>query len=71
MAAVVFFNQGWFLKQYDKLCSMYYIHKGDKAFKKLKLQRAIDHYNTALKLYELYSEKIYIILIKIVRSKLI
>lgn len=51
MGAVVFFNQAWFLKQYDKMCSMYYIHKGDKAFKKLKLQRAIEHYNTALKLY--------------------
>lgn len=51
MGAVVFFNQAWFLKQYDKMCSMYYIHKGDKAFKKLKLQRAIDNYNTALKLY--------------------
>ena len=51
MAAVVYFNQAWFLKQYDKMCSMYYIHKGDKAFKKLKLQRAIDYYNTALKLY--------------------
>ena len=51
MGAVVFLNQAWFLKQYDKMCSMYYIHKGDKAFKKLKLQRAIDNYNTALKLY--------------------
>lgn len=51
MAAVVYFNQAWFLKQYDKLCSMYYVHKGDKAFKKLKLQKAIDYYNTALKLY--------------------
>ena len=51
MGAVVYFNQAWFLKQYDKMCSMYYIHKGDKAFRKLKLQRAIDHYNTALKLF--------------------
>ena len=51
MAAVVFFNQSWFLKQYDKICSMYYIHKGDKAFAKLKLQKAIDYYNTALKLF--------------------
>lgn len=51
MAAVVYFNQAWFLKQYDKLCSMYYVNKGDKAFKKLKLQKAIDYYNTALKLY--------------------
>lgn len=50
-AAIVFFNQDWFLKQYDKICSMYYIHKGDKAFSRLKLQKAIDYYNTALKLF--------------------
>lgn len=50
-AAVVYFNQDWFLKQYDKLCSMYYVHKGDKALSHLKVQRAIDHYNRALKLY--------------------
>lgn len=51
MAAIVFFNQAWFSKQYDKMCSMYYIYKGDKAFKKLKLQKAIDYYSTALKLF--------------------
>lgn len=50
-AAVVFFNQDWFIKQYDKLCSMYYIHKGDKAYSHLKMQKAIDNYNRALKLY--------------------
>lgn len=48
---IVYFNQEWFMKQYDKLCSMYYIYKGDKAYSKLKLQRAIDNYNTALRLY--------------------
>lgn len=51
LAALAFFNQDWFMKQYDKMCSMYYIHKGDKAYSKLKLQKAIDYYNTALKLY--------------------
>lgn len=30
---------------------MYNIYKGDKAYSKLKLQKAIDYYNTALKLY--------------------
>ena len=35
------------------------------------LAYSLNEDNTALKLYELYSEKIYIILIKIVRSKLI
>lgn len=51
MAVVVYFNLGWFSKQYDKMCSMYYIHKGDKAFAKLKIQKAIQYYNEALKLY--------------------
>lgn len=51
LAALAFFNQDWFLKQYDKMCSMYYIYKGDNAYSKLKLQKAIDYYNTALKLY--------------------
>ncbi len=50
-AGVAYLNQAWFLKQYDKLWSMYYIHKGDKAFTRLKLQKAIDYYNRALKLY--------------------
>lgn len=50
-AAFVFFNQDFFMKQYDKLCSIYYIYKGDKAFSNLKLQKAIDYYNTALRLY--------------------
>jgi len=50
-AAVVYFNQNWFLKQYDKLTSMYYVHRGDKALSHLKVQKAIDHYNRALKLY--------------------
>ena len=46
-----YFNQTWFLKQYDKMMAMYYVHRGDKAYSHLKLQRAIDHYNRALKLY--------------------
>lgn len=50
-AAAAYFNQDWCMKQYDKLCSMYYIHKGDKAFSRLKMQKAIDYYNRALKLY--------------------
>ena len=39
------------MKQYDKLTGMYYIHKGDKEFSHLRLQKAIDYYNRALKLY--------------------
>lgn len=51
LIAVGFTNRDWFLKQYDKVTSMYYIYKGDKAYAKLKLQSAIDNYNTALRLY--------------------
>lgn len=51
LIAVGLVNRDWFLKQYDKVTSMYYIYKGDKAYSKLKLQSAIDNYNTALRLY--------------------
>ncbi len=49
--AFCFFNKEWTMKQYDKITSMYYVHKGDKAFSHLKMQKAVDYYNTALKLY--------------------
>lgn len=51
LAAAVFFNQEWVMKQYDKMCSMYNVYRGDKALSKLKVQKAIDFYNKALKLY--------------------
>lgn len=51
VGAFLYLNSEWTLKQYDKFCSMYYVHKGDKAYSKLKLQKAIDYYNRALKLY--------------------
>ena len=37
--------------QFDKIRGMYYVHKGDKAYKKWKLQKAIDYYLRAVKLY--------------------
>lgn len=46
-----FFNQPWIERQYDKLCGVYYIHKGDKAYSHLKLQKAIDYYTQGLRLY--------------------
>ena len=47
----VFFYWGWFEKQFDKVTGMYYVYKGDKAYKKDKLQKAIDYYNQGLALY--------------------
>lgn len=38
-------------RQLDKVRGVYYVHKGDKALKELKLQRAIGYYNRAVQLY--------------------
>lgn len=51
VVAFAYFNQSWIIRQYDKLSSLYYVYKGDKAYSKLKLQKSIDYYNKALKLY--------------------
>lgn len=47
----VYFNQDIAMKQVDKVSSLYYVHKGDKAYSHLKFQKAIDNYQRALKLY--------------------
>lgn len=47
----VFFYWGWFEKQYYKVLGMYYVYKGDKAYRHADLQQAIDCYNKGLKLY--------------------
>lgn len=47
----IFFNLGWVERQYDKCIGMYYVYKGDKAYKKAELQKAIDYYNKGLGLY--------------------
>ena len=39
------------MRQCDKIVSLYYVYKGDKAYSHLKLQKSIDYYNRALKLY--------------------
>jgi len=49
--AGAFFHQDWFIRQYDKALGMYYVYKGDKAYKKMELQQAIDYYNHGLQLY--------------------
>lgn len=52
----IFFYWGWFEKQYDKCVGMYYVYKGDKAYKKAELQKAIDYYNRGLELYPEHSK---------------
>jgi len=47
----VFVFWGWYEKQINKVRGMYYVYQGDKAFKKHKLQKAINNYNKGLKLY--------------------
>lgn len=47
----VFFYWGWFEKQYCKGLGMYYVYKGDKAYRHADLQKAIDYYNEGLQLY--------------------
>lgn len=50
-AFCIFFYWGWFEKQFDKGLGMYYVNKGDKAYRKGDLQLAIDNYNKGLELY--------------------
>lgn len=47
----VFFYWGWFEKQFDKALGVYDVYKGDRAYKKGELQKAIDYYNNGLALY--------------------
>jgi tetratricopeptide (TPR) repeat protein len=50
-ALCLFFFWGWFQKQYDKGVGMYYVYMGDKAYKHMDLQKAIDFYNKGLNFY--------------------
>lgn len=50
-ALVLFFFWGWFVKQYYKGVGMYDVYKGDKAYQKRDLQKAIEYYNKGLELY--------------------
>lgn len=51
VGALIYMHPVFFNRQIDKVKSLYYVHKGDKALKKQKLQKAINYYNTALRLY--------------------
>ena len=46
-----YFNQQFVMHQADKVKGMYYVYKGDKAYKQMKMQDAIRYYNKGLNLY--------------------
>ena len=52
IAAAIYFNQG-FIKTHiiNRAKGMYYVHKGDEAYRKMKTNKAIKFYNKGLKLF--------------------
>ncbi len=51
IAGLVYLFPNFFEHQVHKIQGMYFVHKGDKAYRKMKLQKAIDYYNRGLQLY--------------------
>lgn len=51
ICAAVYFNQEFSWRQVNKVKGMYYVYKGDKAYRELEMQDAIKFYNKGLKLY--------------------
>lgn len=47
----LFFCWDWYVRQYYKCEGLYAVYRGDKAYKKRDLQKAIDYYNKGLLLY--------------------
>lgn len=52
----VFVFWGWYVKQVNKVQGLYYVYKGDKAYKEHKLEKAIKLYKTGLELYPEHSQ---------------
>ena len=48
---LIYLHPAFFDRQLDKVRSVYYVHKGDKALKKLKFQKAINYYIKAVNLF--------------------
>ncbi len=55
-AVSIFLFPNWYEKQYKKIWGYYYVYKGDKAYKAMKYQRAVDYYIKALKYYPEHSK---------------
>lgn len=51
IVVAVYFNQQFCLHQIDKVKGMYYVHKGDQAYKVMNTKDAILYYNKGLRLY--------------------
>ena len=51
IGASIYFYPEFYNTQLDKIRGMYYVSKGDKAYRERKLQKAIDYYQQALQLY--------------------
>lgn len=51
IAYLIWKHPGFVQKQVDKVRGVYYVYKGDKEYKRIKLQKAINFYNRAVKLY--------------------
>ncbi|MDR1168283.1 MAG: tetratricopeptide repeat protein [Heliobacteriaceae bacterium] len=59
IAAIWFLFPDFSRKQVNKLFGVYDVYKGDNAYRRMKLQRAIDYYNNALRLYPEHYEAWY------------
>ena len=51
----VFVFWGWYVKQINKIFGLYYVYKGDKAYKAHKLEKAISYYKQGLDKYPEHS----------------
>lgn len=51
IGVAAYFNQQFILHQVDKVKGMYYVDKGDKAYRNMKMHDAIRYYNKGLNLY--------------------
>ena len=51
----IFLFWGWYVKQVNKVFGLYYVYKGDKAYKAHKLEKAINYYKTGLERYPEHS----------------
>lgn len=54
--ASFFLFPNWYEKQYKKIWGFYYVYKGDKAYKQLKYQKAVNYYLKGLEYYPEHSK---------------
>ncbi len=59
MILCLFAFWGWFVQQFDKAKGVYYIYKGDKAYREHQLAKAIGYYVKGTKLYPEHYEALF------------